>query len=458
VHQCQWSEIPIMKVEKYSSPWLSVMTCLTALFMTSAIRGNNPNVVLIMADDLGYGDLSCYDGWIKTPHIDAIAKQGIRFTDYHSNGSICSPTRAALMTGRYQQRAGIPGVVYANPKNPAHYHGLQLQETTIAECFRQHRYATAIFGKWHLGYFRKYNPILQGFDKFVGYVSGNIDFRSHVDGAGAFDWWHDLQPSNEEGYTTHLITSHAVEFIKANKNRPFFLYVPHEAPHYPYQGPTDPPHRTVDGEFNNKGARTDTKEAYREMVIEMDRGVGEIVTALRDASILDNTIVIFCSDNGATTLGSNGALRGFKSTNFEGGHRVPCVIQWSGQIDAGNESSQLMASMDFLPSLFGLAGLRLPRRVELDGMDLSEVILNERGPIKRSMVWNGTTIRRGRWKYMAVQKGLAVESLFDLTAEVGESTNLIARYPRIAQSFRNELELWKKDMEKTKTPQPSLPK
>jgi arylsulfatase A-like enzyme len=194
------------------------------------------------------------------------------------------------------------------------------------------------------------------------------------------------------------------------------------------------------------------------MVSEMDKGVGEIVTALSEASILDNTIVIFCSDNGATTLGSNGALRGFKATNFEGGHRVPCVVQWPGHIDAGNESTQLMVSMDLFPTLSGMAGVELPKRLKLDGIDLSEITLGEREPIERTMVWNGTTIRRGRWKYMASQKGLAVDSLFDLSAEVDESTNLIAQYPDIAQSFRSELELWKNDIEKTKTPQPTPPK
>jgi arylsulfatase A-like enzyme len=448
-----------MKVRQYCSLWLLLLTPVAASFLfTETVSGKSPNIVLIMADDLGYGDLSCYGGWIKTPHIDAIAERGILFTDYHSNGSICSPTRAALMTGRYQQRAGIPGVVSANLKNPAHYRGLQLPETTIAECFKQHRYASAIFGKWHLGYFRKYNPTHQGFDKFVGYVSGNIDFRSHVDGAGVFDWWHDLQLSYEKGYSTHLITSHAVEFIHANKTRPFFLYVPHEAPHYPYQGPLDPPHRTVNGEFNNKGTRTDTKEAYREMVQEMDKGVGAIIDALTEASLLDNTIVIFCSDNGATTLGSNGALRGYKGTDFEGGHRVPCVVQWPGQLEVGKKSAQLIASMDLLPSLFGLARLELPNNLNLDGMDLSKQILASQHPVERTMVWNGTTIRRGRWKYMASQKGLPTDSLFDLTADAAETTNLIEQYPSMAQAFRHELDLWRTDMEKTETPQPTGPK
>lgn len=447
-----------MRNKRYCWIWLLITNGLMLSCWTDVTTAFEPNVVLIMADDLGYGDVSCYNGWIKTPHIDSIAKGGIRFTDFHSNGTICSPTRAALMTGRYQQRAGIPSVIAADLQHPTHHRGLQLNETTIAEAFRRQGYACAIFGKWHLGYFPNYNPTLQGFDKFVGYVSGNIDFHSHVDQSGVFDWWHDMQPTIEKGYSTHLITAHAVKFIKENHTRPFFLYVPHEAPHYPYQGPMDSPDRTVGGEFNNKGSRTDTKEAYREMVIEMDKGIGKILDALREASIVENTIVVFCSDNGATTLGSNGALRGFKGTNFEGGHRVPCVIQWPGHIDANIESTQLMATMDFLPSLFGMAGFKLPKQLKLDGIDLSDVILTKQEPIVRSMVWNGTTIRRGHWKYMAPQKGLAAESLFDLSAEVGESTNLIAESPRMAHAFRLELEMWRRDMERTKTAQPAPPK
>ncbi|MGY8731290.1 MAG: sulfatase-like hydrolase/transferase [Pirellulales bacterium] len=448
-----------MKIRLYCSLWIVLITqvCLPACFVNYVIA-INPNVVLIMADDLGYGDLSCYGGWIQTPHIDAIAKQGILFTDYHSNGSSCSPTRAALMTGRYQQRAGISSVIAADPEHPAHYRGLQFNETTIAEYFKRQRYASAIFGKWHLGYFRKYNPTHHGFDKFVGYVSGNIDFRSHVDQAGVFDWWHDLQLSEEEGYSTHLITSHAVDFIHANKRRAFFLYIPHEAPHYPYQGPSDPAHRIVGGEFNNRGTRPDQKEAYREMVEEMDKGVGEIMSALTETSIIDNTIVIFCSDNGATALGSNGTLRGHKGTNFEGGHRVPCVVQWSGQIEAGKQSTQLIASMDLLPSLFGLASLELPKDARLDGIDLSKQIKKSEEPVERTLVWNGVAIRRGRWKYMAPQKGFRDESLYDLNVDSAESKNLIEQYLSIAEVFRNELALWKNDMKETESPQPVGPK
>lgn len=200
------------------------------LFPVLLFAADRPNIVIIMADDLGYGDISPYDGWIKTPHLEQMAAEGTRFTDYHSAGNVCSPTRAALMTGRYQQRAGIPGVVFADPKREQHEHGLQKVEYTIAEAFRDRGYATGMFGKWHLGYYPKYNPVRNGFDLFKGYVSGNIDFISHYDQSGNYDWWHQDQQAVEEGYVTHLIDKHSLEFIRDNKDKPFFLYLPHKAP------------------------------------------------------------------------------------------------------------------------------------------------------------------------------------------------------------------------------------
>ena len=251
---------------------VAVLTIIALLGVSAWLRAaDSPNFIVIMADDLGYGDLSSYGGWIETPHLDKLAAQGMEFTDFHSSGNVCSPTRAGLMTGRYQQRAGIPGVVFADPTNAVHYHGLQTSEVTFAELLRGAGYSTAIFGKWHLGYYPKYNPIQHGFDSFRGYVSGNVDFISHVDQAGVYDWWHQDKHVVEEGYTTHLITTHAIEFIEANKRKPFCLYLPHEAPHYPYQGPNDPALRSVGGAFDNQGERKDIKNAYREMVQEMFR-------------------------------------------------------------------------------------------------------------------------------------------------------------------------------------------
>ena len=204
-----------------------------------------PNMVIILADDLGYGDLGTFGGWIPSPHLDALAKSGLKFTDFHSNGVVCSPTRAALMTGRYPQRAGIPGVIVAALEGKTHNDGIQDAEWTLAEALRDKGYATGLMGKWHLGYQKPFNPTRHGFDQFRGYISGNVDYFSHIDQAGVEDWWHDEKLEAEEGYSTHLITKHAVDFIVENKNRPFFLYVAHEAPHYPFQGPHDKPLRTL---------------------------------------------------------------------------------------------------------------------------------------------------------------------------------------------------------------------
>ena len=261
-------------------------------------RPRRPNVVLIMADDLGYGDISPYGGWIETPHLEELAAGGVRFTDFHSSGNVCSPTRAGLMTGLYQQRLGIPGVLFANPARPSHHEGIGADATTIAEVMRSDGYATAIFGKWHLAYRPEFNflargspsrspaedsPTLHGFDTFRGFVSGNLDYHSHIDMMGRPDWWTDAKLQAEEGYLTDLITEHAVRFIETHAGAPFLLYLPHHAPHYPFQGRYDPADRTVGGEFDQLGSATDRQRAYREIVQAVDDGVGRVVAALERA-------------------------------------------------------------------------------------------------------------------------------------------------------------------------------
>jgi len=283
-----------------------------------------PNIILIMADDLGYGDVGCYGSKkIQTPNINALARGGVKFTDYHSNCPVCSPTRAALLTGRYQQRSGIEGVIYA--KGPTRQTGIALEEITFAEVLKKRGYATGIFGKWHLGYNVEFNPAKQGFDEFVGYVSGNVDYHSHIDGAGVEDWWKNCEKVPEEGYCTDLITKHGIEFIERHKDEPFCLYLPHEAPHYPYQGREDPPERLSGGRKGKKNKGNEITRAYKEMVEVMDEGIGRIVETVRRLGLERKTFIFFCSDNGATKRGSNGALSGYKGSLREGGHRVPPV-------------------------------------------------------------------------------------------------------------------------------------
>ncbi|WP_373513326.1 sulfatase-like hydrolase/transferase, partial [Persicitalea sp.] len=311
---------------------------------------SRPNVVLILADDMGYGDLGCYGGTtIPTPHIDALARGGMRFTDFHSNGVVCSPTRAALLTGRYQQRAGVPEVITVDPKYDEL--GLPLSETTLAEVVKKAGYDTAIFGKWHLGYQKRYNPTYQGFDAFRGYVSGNVDYQSHLDAPGRADWWSGAHLEDEPGYVTDLVTKHGVEFIERHRDRPFLLYLAHESPHYPYQGPDDPAFRKPNGKNQSQGPRQDVETAYREMIVSLDEGVGRVVAALKKAGLEKSTLIIFCSDNGPTGPGLAGPLRGRKGTTWEGGHRVPGIFYWPGRIAAGLVTDETALTMDILPTV-----------------------------------------------------------------------------------------------------------
>jgi arylsulfatase A-like enzyme len=264
---------------------------------------NKPNIILILADDLGYGDLGCYGNkTVKTPNLDALSKGGLRFTDFHSNGAMCSPTRAALLTGRYQQRCGIQSVLSAKK---TYHKGMAPEETTFTEVLKTAGYATACFGKWHLGFTVPFNPVKQGFDTYRGFVAGGSDYFSHIDRSGRPDWWKDDKLVPEKGYTTELLSEHAVRFIEEHKDRPFCIYVPYQAVHFPFQGPNDEADRVVGGNYWSKakyGRRYDDADdrnaAYKEMVESLDAGVGRIVRKVKELGLEKNTLVFFTSDNG----------------------------------------------------------------------------------------------------------------------------------------------------------------
>ena len=444
---------------------MSRLVCAVAFLLVSCgwpvpDEVSPPNFVIVMADDLGYGDLSTFGGWIDAPNLDRMAAEGLVFTDFHSNGAVCSPTRAALMTGRYQQRAGVPIVVFAPESRPTHIDGLQDVEYTFAEMLRRQGYSTGIVGKWHLGYYPKYNPVRHGFDIFTGYVSGNVDFFSHVDGAGRFDWWHGTEQSDEEGYVTELINRHAVDFIERNRDRPFCLYVPHEAPHSPYQAPGDDPSgfRTVgDSSARLQLTEEEVRQKYREMVRSMDDGVGAILDVLERLRLSERTLVMFFSDNGATASGSNGPLRGFKGSVWEGGHRVPAVAWRPGSVAPGTETDQLSATMDIWPTIAELAGSPLPTDRPLDGISLVPVLNGgtlDRGPMFWSFM-DGLAMRDGDWKLVMGEDGDAEPRLFNLATDRGESDDLSAqdleRTARMAAAARS----WLAEVTADATPQPS---
>ena len=413
---------------------------------TSAPNEPPPNFILIMADDLGYGGIGCYGNTeIKTPHLDRMATQGLRLTSYYANSTVCTPTRAAMMTGRYQQRSGMEGVIYV--RGETRQLGMAPSEFTLAEALKANGYATGIMGKWHLGYRKKFFPVQQGFDEFYGYVSGNIDFHTHYDNAGIYDWWHNLDSLAETGYVTDLITDHAVNFIEKHHDQPFFLYIPHEAPHAPFQGREDPGYRFPDREFSYYGPVEDKHRAYREMVEAMDDGVGAIFAALDRYQLGGNTLVVFVSDNGAERdYGDNGNLRGWKTNLFEGGIRVPGIAWWKGKILPA-ESGKPAMSFDWMPTFLNLSGTALPAGLSLDGIDLSGLLLEQTDPAPRSLFWRyrkQKAVRDGRWKLVVDEERGTM--LFDLVSDPTESTDLAEREAAVVSRLLTKLEEWEQDV------------
>ena len=421
-----------------------------------------PNVVLIMADDLGIGDVSCYHagpdahapGAVRfpTPNIDALAARGLRFTDFHANGPVCSPTRAALMTGRYQQRTGIDGVIYADPAQNRH-HGLAPAEVTLAERLGDAGYATAAIGKWHLGYDIAFNPTRNGFDRFVGYVSGNVCYQSHYDRMGIPDWWHDRRLVMEPGYTTDLITRHAVEFIRETADRPFFLYVAHQCPHDPIQDRDDPPARRA-GHVGNVWVpkRVDIEGTYERMIRAMDEGVGTLVAAIDEAGLTDSTLILFCSDNGATPRGDSGRLRGHKGSLWEGGHRVPLIVAGPG-VSVGT-SETLALSIDLTATVADVAG------ASTTGMDGESLRSNGRWQTDasdRTAIWEyrgGWAVRRGPMKLIRPGRR-GKPALFDLAVDPSETTDLAADSPTTVRELTAVYEQWRADVTQYATKQPA---
>ena len=443
--------------------WLLSTPALAGAFERDSRR---PNLVLILADDMGYGDASCYGNTaFATPHLDALAAGGMRLTDFHSSGAVCSPTRAGLVTGRYQQRAGIPGVIFADPKQNRH-HGLHAHEVTLAELLKKAGYATGVVGKWHLGYQKEFNPRHHGFDRFRGYVSGNVDYLSHYDRMGIYDWWDGLETVEEEGYTTRLITKHAVRFIEENKDRPFCLYVAHEAPHSPWQGPHDPPVRGPNAVPGNAVRGDEIQRAYREMIQEMDTGVCQVVSTLERLDLAERTLVFFFSDNGGTPVGSNGPLRGHKGQLWEGGHRVPAIAWWPGHVEAGTTCDEPAMSLDLMPTLLALAGVEVPEGHQLDGASLLPALLDRRSLGERTLFWsyrNQLAMRQGPWKLVVTppsgkgrRSGETVE-LYNLADDLGETHDLAEQSPDRARAMREAIRAWEAEVATGATQQPEQP-
>jgi arylsulfatase A-like enzyme len=421
--------------------FLSLVLLLFPCF--SVVAAEKPNVVLILADDLGREDCGFMGGTeIKTPQLDKLAMEGTRLDAFYVQ-PLCSPTRAALLTGRYPMRHGLQvGVV-----RPWAQYGLPLQERTLAEALKDAGYATAIVGKWHLGHFApEYLPTRRGFDHQYGHYNGAIDYFAHTRDGG-FDWHREDQACRDTGYSTHLLAEDAAKFIadKAGK-QPFFLYVPFTAVHSPHQTPAEytQPYQHLKGE----------RRKYAGMLAAMDEAVGRIVQAVEKAGVRKNTLFIFSSDNGGPQPGrvtDNGKFRAGKGTLYEGGVRAAAFATWDGHLPAGNINSEPLHIVDWYPTLLNLCGAKTEQSLPVDGLDLWPTLAagkpSPHATILLNIAPNQGAVRQGDWKLVLKQgnddpdggpakAGRKSVELFNLKKDPYEHTNLADGHPEKVQELK----------------------
>jgi arylsulfatase A len=410
-----------------------------------------PNVVLIMTDDMGYADIGSYGASdIRTPNIDSLARDGVRLTDFYSNGVLCSPTRAGLMSGRYQQRYGVE-IALPNPGIPGSERGLRATPFSLPRLLRDNGYATALVGKWHLGYTPDTSPGAHGFEYFFGLKSGFHDYYQHTSGNGKPDLWENDRPIQQQGYTTDLITERAVKFIGERAGGPFFIDIAFNAPHWPYQVPDKPSVAPGNGRHvmpNEPG--TSTRADYVAMLERVDRGVGEILRTLDQRGLAANTIVIFTNDNGGEWLASNGALFNRKLTVWEGGIRVPAIVRWPGRIRPGSVSGQVGMTMDLTASILAATNTGVPAEAGHEGINLFPTLEGRAPEVTRTLFWRSNlgrtqkAVRSGDWKLVIDGSHTMV---FNVRTDVGERNELANRRQDIAQKLRPLLAQWEKEVE-----------
>jgi arylsulfatase A len=423
----------------------SLTLALTSILFFSAAgyaASALPNIVFIYADDMGYGDLGCYGARaLRTPNLDRLAAEGLRMTDFYSVSPVCTPSRAALLTGRYAARMGIQQMHLSNVLTYEDKTGLPTDETTVATALRARGYATACIGKWHLGHAAPYRPIDHGFDYYYGIPYSNDMTPSILMRMG------DVieQPVNQDTLTRRY-TAEAVRFIESSRGKPFFLYFPHNMPHIPLHA-------------SEKFIGSSRAGLYGDVIQEVDWSIGEIMATLKRLGLDRNTIVFFSSDNGPWYQGSPGALRGRKGWTYDGGVRVPLIARWPGRIPKGRVSREPLATIDFFPTAMALAGVSDPAtatHLPLDGKNALPFLLARQisAPENLYLYFDKEflqTARSGRWKihvarwniprYTAAsgqQKNvvLRVPELYDMSLDDGESYDVAARNPEIVKRLQ----------------------
>ena len=444
---------------------------LIASCLVNVLFSKSPNFIIIFTDDQGFEDIGCYGSpKIKTPHLDKLAAEGRKFTSFYSANSVCSPSRASLLTGCYPVRVSIPGVLF-----PRHEIGLNPDEITIADLLKSKGYATSCIGKWHIGHKPKFLPTRQGFDSYYGIPYSNdmtIDPEANLAAdiklrqGFTLERIRNEKPKkdfvplmrNEEiieypcdqTTLTKRYTEEAVKFIEENKNKPFFLYLPHTMPHIPL---------FASEKFKGKSERG----LYGDTIEEIDWSVGEIMKALRDNNLDENTLVIYTSDNGPWKLkggrgGSAHPLRGFKFQTYEGGMRVPCIMYWKGKVPAGSSCDEIAATIDLLPTIAGLSGAELPNDRAIDGKDIWPLIAGKKGaqtPHEIYFFYKGNKLesaRQGKWKLRRSGKKSQSVELYDLASDISESKNLAKENEILVNEMINKMNLFDEKLKKNQRP------
>jgi arylsulfatase A-like enzyme len=401
-----------------------------------------PNVLFIMADDLGYGDLGVTGRTdYRTPVLDQLARGGVQLTQAYSAAPVCTPTRVALLTGRYPARTptGLHEPLTTHPT------GLDPDPPTLGRLMQGAGYETALVGKWHLGTLPQFHPLRHGFDEFYGFLGAAADYTSHVD----TEWLQNLFQDGTEavrtqGYLTDLFSDRAVQIVSRNRSRPFFLNLQYNAPHWPWQAPGDPPYPD-----SLRWTRGGSQATYAGMMESMDAGIGRVLEALHRCGLERDTLVIFTSDNGGERFSHMGPFREGKMTLYEGGIRVAAMARWPGMIPAGTEAHQVAVTMDWTATLLALAGAQAPQAAPLDGIDLMPALTGTGAAADVDRFWRifqrrrQKALRSGSWKYLQTDDG---EFLFDLAADAGEKHDRKADHPAVLAQLKAKYAAWEAEV------------
>jgi arylsulfatase A-like enzyme len=415
------------------------------------MKSSKPNIIFIVADDLGYADLGCYGGRENvSPVLDGLALKGIRFTQGYSNSPVCSPTRFALMTGRYQYRfRGALDEPIASRARGNDQLGLPPSHPTIASLLRDHGYHTSLIGKWHLGFAPHFGPQLSGYDEHFGPMAGGVDYFTHKDNPGVHDLWQNGEQVHRDGYLTDLLSHRAVETIEqqATSNTPFFISLHYTAPHWPWETRDDAgiAPEVAKNLFHIDGGNIHT---YRKMIHHMDEGIGWVMAALNKHNIADNTLVIFTSDNGGERFSDNWPLVGGKMDLTEGGIRVPWIAHWPDVIASNKVSQQQSVTMDWTATILDAAGAPAHPDFQLDGVSMMPVLRDPTHTFERPLFWrmnhkSQRAYRLGDWKYLRVD---GIEYLFNLASDERERANLIHKEPAIFSTMKQTYDAWEATM------------